>query len=176
MRDEAIRRAALIFKLFDANGNGVLDPQDFELLTGRVLAVATDSRPEAREALAASMRRWWKVLEDGLDANGDGVISPEEFEASVLSPELFGATAHDFAEALAGLGDPDGDGLIERSRFVDLMTAWGFELPNIHSLFEAFGPDASDRITVTAWADGIRDYYTPSLAGIPGDHLVAVPA
>ncbi|MEU8541791.1 EF-hand domain-containing protein [Streptomyces sp. NPDC048717] len=175
MRDEAVRRAALIFKLFDANGNGVLDPQDFDLLTDRVLAVAADSAHKDRERFADSLRQWWDVLAGALDADGDGLISPREFEASVLDPERFAPTADLFAHALATLGDPDGDGLIERTRFLDLLTAWGFDVPNIHALFDAFGPDAADRITVTAWADGIRDYYTPGLAGIPGDHLVSLP-
>ncbi|MET9958250.1 calcium-binding protein [Streptomyces sp. NPDC006326] len=176
MRNEALERAALIFKLLDTNKNGVLDSQDFELNAERVLAAATDSGPEARQALADSMRRWWDVLVGALDTDSDGVISPREFEASVLDPERFGPTIHAFAEALATLGDPDGDGLIERPRFLALMTAWGFDVPNINALFDAFGPDAGDRITVTSWADGIRDYYTPGLAGIPGDHLVSLPA
>ncbi|BAJ27127.1 MULTISPECIES: EF-hand domain-containing protein [Kitasatospora] len=176
MQDEAIKRAALIFRLFDANGNGVLDAEDFTLKADRVLGAAEGSRPEAREAFADSLRNWWEVLLKGLDENGDGVISPKEFEAFVLDPALFGRAADRFADALAALGDPDGDGLIERDRFLALMTGWGFEVPNIHSLFDAFGPDAADRITVTSWADGIRDYYTPGLAGIPGDHLVAIPA
>ncbi|MEV7583286.1 EF-hand domain-containing protein [Streptomyces erythrochromogenes] len=176
MRNEAAQRVALIFKLLDANGNGVLEAKDFELNADRVLAAAADSRPEARQALADSMRGWWNVLAGALDTDGDGVISPQEFEASVLDPERFGPAADRFANALAALGDPDGDGLIERPRFLSLMTAWGFDVPNINRLFDAFGPDADDRITVTVWADAIRDYYTPGLSGIPGDHLVPLPA
>ncbi|MBD0675147.1 EF-hand domain-containing protein [Streptomyces sp. CBMA156] len=175
MRDEAVRRAALIFKLFDANGNGVLDPQDFGLVADRVLVVATDSAQEDRQTFAGSMHQWWDVLAGALDADNDGLISPQEFEAFVLDPERFAPTADLFANALATLGDPDNDGLIERTRFLDLMIAWGFDAPNIHALFDAFEPDAADRITVTAWADGIRDYYTPGLAGIPGDRLVSLP-
>nr|WP_223183533.1 MULTISPECIES: EF-hand domain-containing protein [unclassified Streptomyces] len=166
----------MIFKLFDANKNGVLDPQDFGLITDRVLAAAEDSTQKDREAFASSMRQWWDVLAGALDTDNDGLISPQEFEASVLDPERFAPTADLFANALATLGDPDNDGLIERPRFLDLMTAWGFDVPNVHALFEAFGPDATDRVTVTAWADGIRDYYTPGLAGIPGDRLVSLPA
>ncbi|MEU6486710.1 calcium-binding protein [Streptomyces sp. NPDC046887] len=173
---EAHRRAALVFSLFDANGNGVIEADDFELMSGRVLAVAEDSSETARQALADSLRRYWEVLSGALDANDDGVISPEEFRGFVLNPELFGATASDFADALAALGDPDGDGLIERSRFLALMTAIGFDEANIEALFDAFGPDAGDRVAVTTWADGIRDYYSPEKAGIPGDQLVPTPA
>ncbi|MGW3406355.1 EF-hand domain-containing protein, partial [Streptomyces zhihengii] len=59
MRTEAAERAELVFSLFDANGNGVLDSEDFDLMTGRVLDVAVDSDDGAREALRVSFRRWW---------------------------------------------------------------------------------------------------------------------
>ncbi|MEU6311528.1 EF-hand domain-containing protein [Streptomyces sp. NPDC047014] len=173
---EAHRRAALVFTLFDANGNGVLDAGDFDLMTERVLAVAEDSSGADRQALSDSLRRYWESLLAALDANGDGVISSEEFSGFVLNTELFGPTASAFADALATLGDPDGDGLIERPRFVGLMSAIGFEKPNIEALFDAFGPDGRDRIPVSTWADGIRDYYCPDKAGIPGDHLVPATA
>ncbi|MFJ4670509.1 EF-hand domain-containing protein [Kitasatospora purpeofusca] len=176
MAHEAHRRAELVFTLFDANGNGVLEGEDFDLMTERILAVADGSPETDRRALADSLRRYWEVLLGALDANGDGVISPEEFRGFVLNPERFGATVSAFADALATLGDPDGDGLVERPRFLALMTAIGFEKPNIAALFDAFGPDAGDRVAVTTWADGIRDYYSPEKAGIPGDHLVPASA
>ncbi|TXS48888.1 EF-hand domain-containing protein [Streptomyces sp. t39] len=176
MRTEAAERIELVFSLFDANGDGVLDSGDFDLMTGRVLEAAGASDDGAREAVRAAFRRYWTTLATELDANGDGVITVDEFRPFVLDPERFGPTIAEFAEALAALGDPDGDGLIERPLFVSLMTAIGFAEPNIHALFDAFGPDAGDRITVATWATGIRDYYAPDMAGIPGDRLVTVRA
>ncbi|QKW22510.1 calcium-binding protein [Kitasatospora sp. NA04385] len=172
MGHEAHQRVALVFTLFDANGNGVLDADDFDLMTARVLAVADDSPAADRQALADSLARYWQVLSETLDENGDGVISPAEFRGFVLNPELFGATAAAFADALAALGDPDRDGLIERPRFLDLMLAIGFDKAGTEALFDAFGPDGQDRITVAAWAEGIRDYYAPEKSGIPGDRLL----
>ncbi|MET9349208.1 EF-hand domain-containing protein [Streptomyces termitum] len=175
MRTEAAQRIELVFSLFDANGNGVLDSEDFDLMADRVVKAAAASDDDAKAAIRAAFRRYWTTLATELDANGDGVISVEEFRPFVLDPGRFGPTVTEFAEALSALGDPDGDGLIERPLFVDLMTAIGFEEPNIHSLFDAFEPDAEDRITVTTWAVGIKDYYAPDKAGIPGDRLVTVP-
>lgn len=176
MRTEATERAELVFSLFDANGNGVLDSEDFDLMTGCVLEVAVASDDGAREAIRAAFRRYWTTLATELDANGDGVISVDEFRPFVLDPERFGPTITEFAEALSALGDPDGDGLIERPLFVSLMRAIGFAEANIHALFDAFGPDVEDRITVTTWARGIEDYYAPDMGGIPADQLVAVRA
>ncbi|MFF5106469.1 EF-hand domain-containing protein [Streptomyces sp. NPDC000134] len=173
MRDEAAKRVELVFSLFDANGNGVIDSDDFDLMTGRVLEAADASDDAAKAAIRAAFRRYWTTLATELDADGNGVITVDEFRPFVLDPERFGPTIAEFAEALSALGDPDGDSLIERPLFVSLMTAIGFEEANVHALFDAFGPDAEDRITVATWAAGIKDYYMPDLAGIPGDQLVA---
>ncbi|MFF6775495.1 EF-hand domain-containing protein [Streptomyces sp. NPDC012637] len=176
MRTEAAQRVELVFSLFDANGNGVIDSDDFELMTDRVLKAAAASDDDAKAAVRAAFRRYWTTLATELDANGDGVVTVEEFRPFVLDSERFGPTVAEFAEALARLGDPDGDGLIERPLFVSLMTAIGFEEKNINALFDAFGPDSQDRITVTVWAAGIKEYYAPEKAGIPGDQLVAATA
>ncbi|MEU1282298.1 EF-hand domain-containing protein [Streptomyces sp. NPDC005805] len=172
MRTEATQRVELVFNLLDANDNGVLDAGDFTLMASRVVRAAPAADEAAKDALRAAFRRYWTTLVDELDADGDGRVTFDEYSACVLSPERFTATVTEFAEALAALGDPDGDGLIERPAFLALMTAIGFERPNIEALFDAFGPDAEDRIAVAVWVEGIKDYYAPDKAGIAGDHLV----
>jgi Ca2+-binding EF-hand superfamily protein len=172
MRTQATRRVALVFSLLDAKGNGVLEAVDFSLMAERVVAAAPAADASARERMRAAFEGYWTTLLTELDADGDGEISFEEYSACVLSPERFEPTIAEFAEALAALGDPDGDGLIERSAFMDLMTAIGFQRSNIDALFDAFGPTPDDRVRVRTWVEGIKDYYSPEKTGIPGDHLV----
>lgn len=172
MRAEATNRVRLVFSLFDANGNGAIEADDFEIMASRVVEAAPDSDDAAKNAMLAAFRRYWSTLDAELDTDGDGRITFDEYAACVLSPERFDLTISDFAESLAALGDPDGDGLIERPLFMALMTAIGFGRPNIDALFDAFEPSDSDRIEVTTWVVGIKDYYSPDKAGIPGDHLV----
>jgi Ca2+-binding EF-hand superfamily protein len=172
MRAEALDRVYLIFQIFDVDGSGDLRANDFELMGSRVLEAVPDADRAAKAALLSSLRRWWHTLLTELDTNHDGKISFGEFTACVLSPERFDDTIRDFAEALAALGDPDGDGLIERPVFVALMTAIGFGLDNIHALFDAFEPTDSDQIRVPVWVTGIKEYYRPEMTGIPGDRLV----
>ncbi|MDX6739806.1 EF-hand domain-containing protein [Actinocorallia sp. A-T 12471] len=174
MEQAAIERVRLIFTLFDADGSGSLEPEDFDLMATRVVAAAPESGETARAAVLAAFRRYWTTLAAELDVNRDGKITFEEFSALVLSPERFSAALAEFAEALAALGDPDGDGLVERERFVALMTAIGFARPNIDALFDAFQP-ADDKIAASIWTAGIRDYYSPDKAGIAGDRLVVTP-
>ncbi|MFD7287941.1 EF-hand domain-containing protein [Streptomyces sp. NPDC059863] len=176
MRTEALDRVKLVFTLFDVNGNGYLEADDFELMATHVVQAVPSADDAAKSAMVAAFRTYWTTVVGELDADGDGKISLDEYVACVLSPERFDEAVDEFAETLSALGDLEGDGLVRRPTFVALMTAIGFRLPNIHSLFDAFGPTDADRIARVTWADGIRDYYDPTKAGIPGDHLVGEPA
>ncbi|MEU7481921.1 EF-hand domain-containing protein [Lentzea sp. NPDC042327] len=172
MQSNALDRVAVVFSLFDRNGDGHLQAEDFEIMADDVVAAAPQSGQAAKSAMREAFERYWETLVTELDADRDGTITFEEFTACVLAPERFDHTISEFAEALADLGDPDGDGLIERPVFLALMTAIGFEQDAIHALFDAFGPTPDDEITVSTWVAGIKDYYSPAKTGIPGDHLV----
>ncbi|MFD7510150.1 EF-hand domain-containing protein [Streptomyces sp. NPDC059853] len=175
MRAEALNRVKLVFTLFDADGNGYLEPEDFALMADRVVLAAPDAGGGAEEALREAFQQWWLFLLGELDTDRDGRISLQEFTAGVLSPERFREALTAFATSLATLGDPDGDGLVERPVFEALMTAIGFERANIHALFDAFGPTDDDRIETGTWITGIQEFYSPDHAGIPGDRLVGDP-
>ncbi|MEO3752692.1 EF-hand domain-containing protein [Streptomyces sp. B6B3] len=172
MRSEAVSRVRLVFSLFDVNGNGHLEADDFDLMAARVDEAAVASDEGERAAMRAAFRRYWTTLRTELDADHDGRISFDEYTACVLSPERFDETIDEFAEALSTLGDPNGDGTVQRPVFVALMTAIGFDRSNIDALFDAFGPSDDDRIAKETWAAGIREYYAPETADTPGNLLV----
>ncbi|SOD64316.1 EF-hand domain pair [Streptomyces zhaozhouensis] len=171
MREEAVNRVRVVFSLLDADGNGVLESADFDLMADRVMAAAPRSTDEEREALRLSFRRYWTTLVSELDTDGDGRVDFQEYTACVLTPERFEPTIAAFARALTRLGDPEGQGLVARDDFMALMTAIGFAPENITALFDAFGPSPDDRIEAAVWEDEIIAYYAPDKAGIPGDRL-----
>jgi hypothetical protein len=172
VREEALDRVKLIFHLFDVNRNGYLEPEDFELMSGHVVAAAAASDDTAKHNITQAFRQFWATLEAELDADADGKVSYDEWVMCVLSPERFDDTIAQFADALSALGDPDGDGLIERPIFAALMAAIGFEADRLHDLYDTFGPDDNDRVPVPVWRDTIVEYYRPDRGGIPGDRLV----
>jgi len=169
---QAAARVEHVFDLFDADGNGFIEATDIELMTNRVVAAATGSGQGAKDAIRAAFARYWSTMAAELDANGDGRISVEEFRSFVLSPERFGAAVEQFAAALSALGDPDGDGLIERPVFEALMKAIGFGHENLHALFDSFEPDARDLIEVEVWRAAIVEFYEPDNGDTRGNHLI----
>ncbi|GAB3452249.1 EF-hand domain-containing protein [Actinophytocola sediminis] len=172
MSIEAVDRVGLIFTLFDANGSGEIEANDFELMADRVVKAAPRSDDAAKEAIVAAFRRYWATLAEELDKDRNGRINREEYQAIVLSPARFESTIAEFAQALAHLGDPDGNGLVERPVFTALMIAIGFARTNIDALFDAYEPNGDDQVAASTWESGIREFYQPDAADITGDLLV----
>ncbi len=171
MRDEAVNRVKVVFTLFDADGNGVLEPDDFALMSDRVAAAVPDADEARKNAMRAGFTRYWNTLAGELDADRDGRITYDEYQACVLSPERFDGAVAEFAASFARMGDTDGSGRVARPAFTGMLRGVGFDLPNIDALFEALGPDDSDRIAVEAWEAEIRNFYAPDKGGIPADLL-----
>ncbi len=176
MRTEAVNRVKLVFTLFDADGNGFLESGDFDLMSSRVAAAVPDAEEGRKQAMRDGFTRYWTTLLRELDADHDRRISYAEYQACVLSPERFDEAIDEFAAAFARLGDLDGSATVTRPVFVGMMTGVGFDLPNIHALFDAFEPDDADRIRVDIWEAEIKNYYAPEKAGIPADLLAPGPA
>lgn len=176
MRNEAINRVRLVFTLLDANGNGVLDSDDFHLMSSRV-AEAVPGADEARKrAMRAGFTRYWNTLAGELDTDHDGRITYDEYQACVLSPERFSGAIDEFAAGFARLGDLDDSGTVTRPVFIGMMRGVGFDLPNIQALFDAFEPDDDDRVEVGVWEAEIKNFYAPDKGGIPADLLAPSPA
>ncbi|MGW1544095.1 EF-hand domain-containing protein [Streptomyces sp. NPDC002309] len=176
MRSEAVNRVKLVFTLFDADGNGVLEFDDFELMSNRVAAAAPGADEARKQAMQAGFTRYWNTLADELDTNRDGQITYDEYQACVLSPERFGGAIDEFAAGFARFGDLDDSGTVSRPVFTGMLRGVGFDLPNIQALFEALGPDDADRVRVDAWEAEIKDFYAPDKGGIPADLLAPSPA
>ncbi|MET7644318.1 EF-hand domain-containing protein [Streptomyces sp. NPDC005426] len=176
MRSEAVKRVKLVFTLFDADGNGVLESDDFDLMSSRVAAAVPGADEARKQAMRAGFTRYWNALAGGLDADHDGRITYAEYEACVLSPERFDEAVDAFAAGFARLGDLDGSGAVTRPVFIGMLRGVGFDLPNIHALFDAFEPDDADRIGVDVWEAEIKNFYAPDKGGIPADLLAASPA
>jgi len=95
----SVEEAADVIRQYDANGDGYLDPDEFEQLKAQILAQQTE--------LIASHQF------SQLDNDGDGRISAAELAAAVNIPE-------EEAAYIIQQYDPNGDGFLDESEFMDL--------------------------------------------------------
>jgi Ca2+-binding EF-hand superfamily protein len=164
MQPEAPDRVRLIFAMFDVDNSDDLRSNDFELMANNAVGAVPDADDAAKNKVLVGFNKYWTTLAAALDTNQDGRITYDEYAAAVLSPERFDVARTELAESLAALGDPDGDGFIDRPVFVALITAMGFELPDVHAIFDAFEPTESDQIRAGVLVAGIKDYYRTGIS------------
>jgi Ca2+-binding EF-hand superfamily protein len=164
MRPEAPDRVRLIFTMFDVDNSGDLRSNDFELMANNAVGAVPDADDAAKNRVLVGFNKYWTTLAAVLDTNQNGRITFDEYAAAVLSPERFDVARTELAESLAALGDPDGDGFIDRPVFVALITAMGFELPEVHAIFDAFEPTDSDQIRAGVLVAGIKEYYRTGIS------------
>ncbi|GIG68807.1 EF-hand domain-containing protein [Phytomonospora endophytica] len=170
MTDEKIlNRLKYRFDLLDANGNGYLQAEDFEVLAERVIAAFGTATPQAQEAVRAGHRRYWEGLLGALDADADQQVSFAEYASGLHSAEPIGA----YADAVAAIADVDGDGFIEKADFVACMRAIGFR-DGIEGVFTDLDTDNDSRVTPREWSAAIREFYLSDAADARGHQLAGI--
>jgi len=126
-----------LFAVADANGDGVLQPEEFQ----RLLELSGFNFPAATVA----------QLIDAADVNHDGVIEYDEFipvaleilkaqtgmtdrrqEAAASMPQIADVPDEmlsDYLRKLFAIADVNGDGVLSATEFADLLQRSGFNLP-----------------------------------------------
>ena len=116
-----------LFALLDANGDGVIAEDDFELMGGRVLAAVGEERSAAKgKEYADALMTYWRALREIADADGDGRIDKGEFRQALhQASDQFDVLIGPLYRAGFHLADRDDDGLVDRAEFVAIISATG---------------------------------------------------
>ncbi|MFI0816061.1 EF-hand domain-containing protein [Streptomyces sp. NPDC021098] len=127
--------------MLDANGDGVIAEDDFELMGGRVLAAVGEERTAAKgKEYADALTTYWRALRETADADGDGRIDRGEFRQALHQvSDQFDLLVGPLYRAGFQLADRDDDGLVGRADFVAVISAIGVP--------EAEAGAAFDRLT-----------------------------
>jgi len=110
------RRIAARFAIFDQDGNGYIDREDFSGAAKALLAeFAVAARSDKGQALYAGAEAFWQGMAGIADRDGDQRINRDEFVGGAVkrlrdNPERFAEIARPFLHAVLALVDTDGDG------------------------------------------------------------------
>lgn len=143
----------LVFAMLDTDGDGIVSRDDYFTRIDRVTAATGrgEEDPMVLRARAAGERAWAEM-----DADGDGRMTLDEYLAWV------GVEAFDniCSPALGALFDlaADGDGTLDRRRFVMLRTALGNPAGNAGAAFDALDADGDGRVGRHEYLMAIRTH------------------
>lgn len=161
LSDAALSRIRQRFDHLDANGNGVLEEVDFQILAERIITgLKEPSTSPKAQALVASRQGYWQGLLAHADVNGDGLVDLEEYCAAVTDSAVSLAYLRPYADAVAAICDRNDDGMIDRAEYIEFMQMVGFDADRAAAMFAKLDTAGAGKITTAKWAEVICRYYT----------------
>ncbi|MFI6371070.1 EF-hand domain-containing protein [Streptomyces sp. NPDC050546] len=125
------RRIAARFAIFDQDGNGYIDREDF---FGAAKALLTEfavaARSDKGQALYGGAEAFWQGMAGIADRDGDQRITREEFVGGAVkrlrdNPDRFAEIARPFLHAALDIADTDGDGAATIEEVSRVLTCLG---------------------------------------------------
>jgi hypothetical protein len=111
------RKIASRFAVFDQDGNGYIDREDFNLAAAGLLAeFSTTARSDKGQALYSGAEAFWQGMAGIADVDGDQRVTRPEFISGAVkrlrdNPQRFAEIARPFLRAVIAIADEDGKGV-----------------------------------------------------------------
>jgi tellurite resistance protein TerC len=162
------------FAVIDTDGNGVWQPDDYQLLTRRLLQTfghAADSA--AGRAVAAAQRDLYDTMLSHMDANGDQEISRDEFVAAV-GPDIanrpgFGVAVGAAARSLIQVADADGNGVLDTGEYARLAAVYGARADEAERAFGRLDQDRNGMLDAAELTLAISQFFASRDPGARGN-------
>ncbi|HEX6342603.1 lipase family protein [Umezawaea sp.] len=150
------------FSALDANGDGRLTPDDFEVFALR-LVQAFGEPPGSPTALAVRerYRALWRAVERRCDTDADGSVSQAEYRRlldGATGDDGFDADVRPLAEAVLLLVDTDTDGVVDGAEFSRLLRACGLSDDEASAVLAAVDRDRDGSVSVAEIVEVVRDF------------------
>jgi predicted esterase/Ca2+-binding EF-hand superfamily protein len=160
------------FTLLDANGDGYLTRDDYDVFALR-LAQAFGEPPGSRRALAVRQgyRALWQAVAARADRDADGRVSQEEFLAWLVEADAFDREVGPLAEAVLALADADHDGRLDMSELESLLRACDLPADQVTAVFDVLDCDHDSSVSAYEIAATVRDFCRYPEEGGPGHWL-----
>ncbi|MEM7796779.1 MAG: EF-hand domain-containing protein [Cyanobacteria bacterium P01_C01_bin.118] len=133
LTDIQTRKLTKLFRLYDANNDGVLVQQDFITLATRLLELHPGSSHQAQ--ILAHLQQDWSCLCIAADQNCDARITLEEwldyYDQVLNDIKQYASRVINLVTLLFDAFDEDGDGLISEQEWTSLLS--GFNVQPIYA-------------------------------------------
>ena len=159
-KDIQDRNITAVFQVLDANGDGRISEEDFDLIGTKVCAqfgIATDS--EAGRKVCGSYLAWWNQLRRDLDTDGDGEVSLAEFAAAYKDgggERYFAEQLGHTVKAVVDMVDADRDGFISEAEYLKLFAVATPDREANLAGFRELDTDGDGRVSVAEFQVGVR--------------------
>jgi Ca2+-binding EF-hand superfamily protein len=141
------------FDHIDADHSGEVERDDLIGLGSRVLLGFGEAPTSSRGRLLLDrFDELWTEIAAHADIDTSGSISPAEFRTAMISAYIDGSkfdqTFRPATAAIAGICDPDGDGVIQLEQFQTLQAAFGTPDDDATAAFYLLDRDHNGSISV----------------------------
>jgi Ca2+-binding EF-hand superfamily protein len=166
------RKVRTVFDAMDADGNGVLERDDFVALTVRWTGVRNWPPASAEHRrLTAIMMGWWSTLEAAAGPERPGRVSLDDVlgvvDRLVRDPAPVAVTAAAMFEAV----DENGDGGISPAEYRQLMETWTGHPVDAGETFRLLDRDGDGSVSLAEFTTAWQEFWTGDDPAEPGSWL-----
>ncbi|MFF7312746.1 EF-hand domain-containing protein [Streptomyces sp. NPDC008137] len=160
------RRIAARFAIFDQDGNGYIDREDFYGAAKALLAeFAVAARSDKGQALYGGAEAFWQGMAGIADRDGDQRITREEFVGGAVkrlrdNPDRFAEIARPFLHAALDIADTDGDGAATTEEVSRVLTCLGAPEDVARTAAGALDADEDGKVGETEVVPAFARYFT----------------
>jgi Ca2+-binding EF-hand superfamily protein len=164
------RKSVAVFHRLDANGNGVLERNDFSVVCAGYIEQGGWAKDSAKaEGMRALFDGWWDAILAAADIDKDGVITADEFADAAAT---LGADASDgVGPMLFDAFDGSGDGLISPVEYRVFLSLYGVDAAQADETFARLDLDGDGRITREEFSSLFMEFVDSEDEDAPGNWL-----
>lgn len=165
-----------LFQIFDANGNGVLDKDDFDQQFEKtVKLIGWDERHSDYDLLKYKFDKRWEKLSEYADFNKDGIVTKDEFtlymEDMLDQESEYDKHIANVVNFVFDLLDPSAKGNISEDGLKLLYEAYGIDPDLTTETFPILDLNGDGVISPEEMEVLYKQYHYSNNIGDPGNHF-----
>ncbi len=175
------RNIAYLFQVWDTNDTGELTWADYEGVVDRLISESGQpAGGDAHGMLTDVFKADWAELTKSADKDANGSITPGEWNAyhvnMVSTDDGYQVAVDSFAEVILRVVDSDQDGVVSKSDYGKIFTAFNIDPGKVDEAFDKLDSDDDGKISADELRQAAKDYFRPASEDAPGNWLFGSPA